>query len=173
MENIEEPFLDAPIPGMSLAAEVGSRPFDNPPQFNTVEEALDYYIPRLTSEDVTNQLLDVVEMGVPLTNIANSMQLSGVMEGKHNVDVGILIMPVLLELMRLLAEEAKIEYNTGLDKDKKIRSSAIDLAVQKLKKEQDKPVEGMKDEEEEEVAETSTVLQEEDEPTGLMARRTS
>jgi len=110
MENIEEPFLDAPIPGMSLAAEVGSRPFDNPPQFNTVEEALDYYIPRLTSEDVTNQLLDVVEMGVPLTNIANSMQLSGVMEGKHNVDVGILIMPVLIELMRLLAEEAKIEY---------------------------------------------------------------
>ena len=172
MENIEEPFLDAPIPGMSLAAEVGSRPFDNPPQFNTVE-ALDYYIPRLTSEDVTNQLLDVIEMGVPLTNIANSMQLSGVMEGKHNVDVGILIMPVLIELMRLLAEEAKIEYNTGLDKDKKIRSSAIDLAVQKLKKEQDKPVEGMKDEEEEEVAETSTVLQEEDEPTGLMARRTS
>jgi len=45
--------------------------------------------------------------------------------------------------------------------------------VQKLKEKQDEPVEDIQEEEAEEVAEVPIVPQEEDEPTGLMARRTS
>ena len=59
-----QPMIDTAIPGQSLTAELGSRPWTNPPQYNTVEEALDYYIPRLQSDEVTEQLLDVLEMGI-------------------------------------------------------------------------------------------------------------
>ena len=62
-----QPMIDTAIPGQSLTAELGSRPWTNPPQYNTVEEALDYYIPRLQSDEVTEQLLDVLEMGIPVT----------------------------------------------------------------------------------------------------------
>jgi len=137
-----QPMLDAPIPGMSLTHELGARPWQSPSQYSTVEEALDYYIPRLQSDEVSEQLLDVMEMGIPVTVIANTMQLASVMEGKHNIDVGMLILPVLVELIMLIGDTAKIEYTSGLEKDKKIRGSLIDLATQKFKDEEDKEEEG-------------------------------
>ena len=54
-----------------------------------------------------------MESGIPLTTIADAMQTGGVMEGKHSLDVGILMLPVLIETMAYLAEEAGIEYETG------------------------------------------------------------
>lgn len=134
-----QPPLDAPIPGQSLTAELGSRPWQQPAQYTTVEDALDYYIPRLESEEVTEQLLDVLEMGIPVTTVANTMQLGSVMEGKHSVDVGMLVLPVLVELIMLIADSAKVEYTSGLEKDKKMRGSLVDLAVSKFKENKDEP----------------------------------
>lgn len=134
-----QPKLDAPIPGQALTAELGSRPWQQPAQYTTVEDALDYYIPRLESDEVSQQLLDVLEMGIPVTTVANTMQLGSVMEGKHSVDVGMLILPVLVELIMLIADSAGIEYTTGLEKDKKMRSSTIDMAISKFKEQKDEP----------------------------------
>lgn len=127
-----QPMLDAPIPGMSLTHELGARPWQNPPQYNTVEEALDYYIPRLQSDEVAEQLIDVMEMGIPVTVIANTMQLASVMEGKHTIDVGMLVLPVLVELIMLIGDSAKIDYNSGLEKDKRVRGSLIDNAIERV-----------------------------------------
>jgi len=127
-----QPMLDAPIPGMSMTHELGARPWQSPPQYNTVEEALDYYIPRLQSDEVSEQLLDVMELGIPVTVIANTMQLAAVMEGKHTIDIGMLVLPVLVELIMLVGDSAKIEYNSGLEKDKKIRTSLVDNAIEKV-----------------------------------------
>jgi len=133
-----QPKLDAPIPGQSLTHELGARPWQQPAQYTTVEDALDYYIPRLESEEVTDQLLDVLEMGIPVTTVANTMQLGSVMEGKHSVDVGLLILPVLVELIMLIADSAKVEYTSGLEKDKKMRGSLVDLAVSKFNEDKNK-----------------------------------
>jgi len=133
-----QPPLDAPIPGQSLTHELGARPWQQPAQYTTVEDALDYYIPRLESEEVTDQLLDVLEMGIPVTTVANTMQLGSVMEGKHSVDVGLLILPVLVELIMLIADSAKVEYTSGLEKDKKMRGSLVDLAVSKFNEDKNK-----------------------------------
>ncbi len=132
MAELMQPMLDAPIPGMSMTHELGARPWQSPPQYNTVEEALDYYIPRLQSDEVSEQLLDVMELGIPVTVIANTMQLAAVMEGKHTIDVGMLVLPVLVELIMLVGDSAKIEYNSGLEKDKKIRTSLVDNAIEKV-----------------------------------------
>jgi len=133
MAELDAVPFDAAIPGQSLTAELGSRPWQQPAQYTTVEEALDYYLPRLQSEEVSAQLLDVMEMGIPVTTIANTMQLGSVMEGKHSVDVGMLILPVLVELIMLIGDTAGIKYTTGLEKDKVTRSSLVDLAVEKFK----------------------------------------
>ena len=96
--------------------------------------SLDYYIPRLQSDEVSSQILDVLEMGVPVTTVANTMQLGSVMEGKHSIDVGMLIIPVLMELIMLVADTAGIEYESGTEKPKVIRSTLIDKAVAKFEK---------------------------------------
>lgn len=54
-----EPNLDAPIAGMGLTHEVGARPWQQPPQYNTVEEAMDFYISKLENENFKDSLFDV------------------------------------------------------------------------------------------------------------------
>ena len=138
------PSFDRPIPGMSLTAELGNRPWQQPPQYATVEEALQWYIPRLINPEMIDQLLDVIESGLPLTTIADAMQTGGVMEGKHSLDVGILIIPVLIETMAYLAEEAGIEYDEGsnieADPDKPTQAR-VALALQMVREESGEDVE--------------------------------
>ena len=164
------PLLDGPIPGQNLTAELGSRPWQTPPQFTTVEEALDYYIPRLQADEVTEQLLDVSEMGVPVTTVANTMQLASVMEGKHSVDVGMLVLPVLIEMLMLIADTAGVEYETGLQKDKtKVRGSLVSKALDRLKKGEGKEEEQPLEMEEAQEETTDDMMPEV--TGGLMSRR--
>ena len=167
MAEIDTVPFDAPIPGESLTAELGSRPWQSPPQFATVEQALDYYIPRLQSDEVSKQLLDVLEMGIPVTTVANSMQIGAVMEGKHSVHIGMLILPVLVELIMLIGDTAGVKYTSGLEKDSDIRSSVVDLAVKRFKDD---------DTEEEDTSGAETTIEEmkkaaDERATGLMSRR--
>lgn len=167
IEN-NSPSLDRPIAGQSLTAEVGSRPWQQPPQYATVEEAIDFYIPKLVNPEFTESLLDVIETGIPLTTIANAMQSAGVMEGKHTIDVGLLIMPVLIETMAYLAEESGIEYNEGSNKtidSELISPTRIALAMQKVRKKEGLPPEPQ----EEEVMEEP----QEEVSGGLMSRRSA
>ena len=110
---MNELSFDAPIPGEALTAEVGSRPWQKPPQYSTVEDALEYYVPRLTDKDFESDLLDTMELGVPVTTMANSIQISGVMQGLHTVDVGLLLIPVLMEMIAFLGDRAKIQNGYG------------------------------------------------------------
>ena len=113
----EEPSLSGPIPGQSLTSEVGSQDWKNPPQQNTIEEALQFYIPRMTSDEFHSGLVNVLRMGVPVTTLANTMMLDGVMQGRHNVDVGILILPILMETIAYLGDMAEVDYVMGTETD--------------------------------------------------------
>lgn len=166
MPTRNEPLFDAPIPGMSLTHELGARPWQNPPQYTTVDEAIEYYLERMSTEEFNDQLIDIMEMGVPLTSLANMIQMSSVMDGKHSVDVGMLVMPVLIEMMMLIGDSAGIEYDSGLEDPNKVqtRPSLIAKLKKKLQDEKDKP-----SEEPEEVEPEEEIMQEE--TKGLMARR--
>mgnify|MGYP003649573665 CR=1 FL=1 len=130
-----EPVFDQPIPGSSLTTEMGSRPWKNPPQYNTVEEVIDFYIERMSSDEFSNKLIHTLNLGVPVTQIANLMQTHGVMEGQHTLDISMLILPVLIEFIRLIADTSGIEYNMGIDEyDPERADDALVVgAVRKLK----------------------------------------
>ena len=155
MAEMQELMIDGPIPGQGLTAEYGNRPWQLPPQYNTVDQAMEFYVPRLLEPNFVEQLLDVIETGIPLSTIANAMQLGAVMEGKHSADVGILMIPIIVELMSYIAETAGTEYTTGREEDQddtETRSSTIALAVKRAKekiKSEQLPVPGMEGEEEE------------------------
>jgi hypothetical protein len=79
--------------------------------------------------------MNVIETGVPLTIIAETLQSGAVMQGKHSVDVGILIIPVLMETLAYLAEEQGVEYvmGTELKTDDTPSESAVALAMKKIR----------------------------------------
>jgi hypothetical protein len=161
-----DPF-DYPIPGEGMTAELGSRPWQNPPQYATVEQALEFYIPKLVSEEIYDGLLDSMELGIPLTTMADSMQSAAVMQGLHTVDVGILAMPVIIEMLAYIGDEAGIEYNLGMDKpidEDKISSTKIALAMKRMREKMPEALE-----EREEQPEMEEPMSE-PAPTGLMAR---
>tara|TARA_R100001460_G_scaffold21505_1_gene43908 strand:+ start:2166 stop:2669 length:504 start_codon:yes stop_codon:yes gene_type:complete len=166
MAEAAQPLFDAPIPGMSLTHELGARPWQSPPKLVTVDDAIEHYLERMSTDDFSNQLLDVLEMGVPVTDLANIIQLGGVMEGLHTIDTGMLVLPVLIEMVMLIADSAQIEYETGLEqglrKDRP-RDSLVQKTLLKL--------ESKMEDNEEAAEETEEPAVEEEAPTGLMSRR--
>jgi hypothetical protein len=110
-------FLNAPIPGMSLTTEPGNRPWENPPSMTTVEEALEYYANRIFRADqfARDDLLDVLESGFPIRNFANILQTTSVMEGRHTLDVGFLVLPAIEEMLMAVADLNGIRYNVSVD----------------------------------------------------------
>lgn len=177
MANPRKQLVDGPIAGMGLTHELGGRPWQKPPQYNTVEESLQYYIPRFADPKVVDQLLDVMELGIPLTTIADAMQSSAVMEGIHTVDVGLLAMPVLVEMMAYIGDESGVEYDLGLEQridDDEISDTKIALAMKRLR---EKLPEKLEESEKNVVPEPEPEMapEQEEQPApelgGLMARR--
>ena len=166
MLETNEPMIDGPIPGESLTAELGARPWQSPPQYSNVDEVLDYYLSRMSQEDFMVQLVDVLEMGVPVSAIANSIQLSGVMQGLHTIDSGILVMPALMEMIMMLGDAADVKYETGLDNPNKgvTRDTLLAKVASQYK-------EKLEDTDIKEAVEEKNDEPEEQYSSGLMARR--
>ena len=173
MTELNQPLLDGPIAGQSLTSELGGRPWQNAPQCNTVDEAIEYYLDRMSTEEFTDQLVDVLEMGVPVTNLANTIQMGSVMDGIHNIDVGMLVIPLIMEMIMLVAEMSNVEYEDGLkDPNRGKTRDTLLTNVRAALEEKIKQKEGMLFEEEEtEITEEEEVDTEEEEPMGLMSRR--
>ena len=70
-----------------------------------------------------------MEMGVPLTVLANTIQLASVMEGMHTVDVGILMIPIIVELMITIGDSAGVKYKTGTKGMVTLQQQLIELLV--------------------------------------------
>ena len=130
---VDGPRFDAPIPGMSLTTEVGNRPWQQPPRFVNTKDVAEYYIEKLAEDNFADMLVDVAESGIPLTAIANTIQMNSVMQGIHSVDSGILALPVIMEMMLITVEAAGIEYNSGMDDVTTNKPMSTELLLSKLK----------------------------------------
>tara|TARA_R100001509_G_C4809769_1_gene196021 strand:+ start:347 stop:838 length:492 start_codon:yes stop_codon:yes gene_type:complete len=151
--------LDAPIPGQSLTAPLGDRPWQKPARFSQPDVALAFYVDRISKEERANNMLDILENGVPVDVLVDIMQQGGVMEGVHSLDTGIVIAPALVEVISNMADNVGIEYTKfSTDKKKKGASSA-------------EIVFALKDELEPEMPEVEMEEDVKEEPKGLMARR--
>tara|TARA_R110002020_G_scaffold19685_1_gene67712 strand:+ start:388 stop:900 length:513 start_codon:yes stop_codon:yes gene_type:complete len=132
-----EPNFNQPIPGNSLTTDINSSSIKNPPQYATIDEAVDFYIQRMSTDEFSDKLIYALESGVSVSQIANIMQMHGVMEGQHTLDISILILPILMEFIRYIAETRGVEYNLGIEEYDTNRAddALIVNAVNKLKKE--------------------------------------
>ena len=159
---MDEPLLDAPIPGQALTHELGARPWQSPPQYSTVDEAVDYYTSHLSTPEATSQIVEILKMGIPVTSLANTIQMGSIMDGKHSIDVGMLVLPLIVEVIMFIAEQEGIDYDDGLTdvKDNKTNEAILENIRTQMKEKAGEPVE------EEPVVEETP-----EEPTGLMARR--
>ena len=166
----QQPSFDAPIPGQSMVSELGARPWQQPSQYTTIEEAVDFYISKMSSDDVAMQIEDILETGVSVADLAHVIQLTNVMEGVHSIDVGVMATPVLIEFIMLIGDSADKDYKTGLDEQSAtVKKSMMNRAIKKFKeKEKQTSVES---EDPMDESENSSKDDKINQLTGLMARR--
>jgi len=122
-------------PGVSWTAPPKSRPWQNPPKYVKVEEVAAYYIMMLSNENIIDSALESIETGFPLVNIAEPLMLSSVANGTHSLDVGIIVMPVIMEMLATIAEMEGIQYDMFPEdaeaRENKPTARQVKLAIKK------------------------------------------
>lgn len=103
-------FIKPVPPGISLTDKPRTTPWNTPPKMVNVSEIAQKYVDGLSSPEMLNSTLDAIETGVPLAALANAMMLTGVANNGHTIDAGILVTPVIIEMLVTLAEIHGIEY---------------------------------------------------------------
>tara|TARA_R100000306_G_C4284460_1_gene96837 strand:+ start:34 stop:552 length:519 start_codon:yes stop_codon:yes gene_type:complete len=114
MPDFETSQFSAPIPGQSLTTEPRGRPWETPAKYSDPEDALEYYVAKLGDSDRTAHMLEILESGLPVANLVDSITLTGVMQGLHSIDTAIIISTSLFDLIDAVADNAGIEYKKGL-----------------------------------------------------------
>lgn len=131
-------FVNAPVPGMSLTTEPGNRPWENPPLLVTLEDALEFYVGKIiANSDSHDSVLEMLELRMPVENIANLLNKMSVMEGYHTIDVGILILPAIEEMIMAVADMHGVKYAESIEQVMKgfvASPRAVRLAMQDLEK---------------------------------------
>lgn len=166
------PVLNGPIPGQSLTTEPGNRPWEKPPRLTGVEEAINFYVDKLTEPKTTAMIMDKVEEGMPLILMADTFQTLSVAKGIHSLDTGVIVTPVIVELLKAMAEDMDVEYTVGTEEDASTRTAEDEEMAQDVVKTMFK--QGAKQESvEEPEPEMAEEEQQEEKPerAGLMARK--
>jgi len=185
-----EKLLEAPIPGQSLTSEPKNYPWERPPTTVDPNEAIVHYIEKISREDVTDDILDILQTGMPVGTLTDIMLTGGVMNGIHTVDMSLIIAPVVHEYILTVADAAGIEYkeffSDDQERNEKDKQAAVSSVLDVLKSNKQKDSGAQYAEElmtqqptEEQVVDTAserkgTMMgneQQQEQPKGLMARR--
>ena len=137
-------ILKGPVPGQSLASgKPGERSWERPPQLNSVAETLSFYMNRLSKQEIIDDFMIVLESGIAIKPLVESLYMASVMRGIHSLDVGLLVAPALMEFFAAVADSYGVEYkfsNRNVkkemeDKERSRMSLLISSAIQKAKQE--------------------------------------
>ena len=165
------------IPGQSLTSEPKNAPYENPPEITTPEDAIEWHLDRLLEDDKFSSLLDAMELGMDVVTLTEGLLRGAVVDGRHSIDISLIIAPVVHEFIKSAAEQSGVDYDEGIPDDTEERNMVqYKINSRKAKKmlaeyEEDAGIESDEskmDTVEEEVEET--VEETKAAPAGLMSR---
>ena len=154
--------FEAPIPGQSLTGELGAYPWEQPAKYNTAEEAIDFYISRLANMDISMDLFESINDGLPITTAVDVLVAGGNMDGLHTMDVATLAAPVIAEFMVAVCEKLDLDYTMEGKATEKLNPKKLEEVMDNVS------LDYMNPEEEESVAD-----EEPQKSMGLMSRGVS
>lgn len=183
-----EARFEAPIPGQSLTGEPRQYPWESPPELDKVEDVIKFYVDKLSSQEVMDDLFIALDEGFPLNILVKSILTTGVMEGMHSIDVSMIVAPVLHEYILGAAKIQGVkvkERPTTKDeelsaKEKATLAASIERGLEKSPKEDMGReileealsfVQGGAEEPEQEEMPMEEEAMPEEKPMGLMSRR--
>jgi len=107
-QGVGDPF-DAPVPGQSLTDTPGNYPWEHPPQFNDPEEVTEYLWVTMHQKQLTEQLIGMLDAGVPVEAIGRTILFAGFMEGKFSPDIAFLITEPVMKMIAAIGIQGGVE----------------------------------------------------------------
>ena len=102
MDELKEapnnPF-DAPVPGQSLTDKPGSAAWEHPPQYTNTAEAADFIWNQLSSPEFAEQVIGMLDAGIPVEAIARVILFGGFTDGKWTPDVAFIIAEPVMKMI--------------------------------------------------------------------------
>ena len=121
MDELKEapnnPF-DAPVPGQSLTDKPGSAAWEHPPQYTNTAEAADFIWNQLSGPEFSEQVIGMLDAGIPIEAIARVILFGGFTNGKWTPDVAFIIAEPVMKMI------ATVGFLGGV---KKLRISIDDM----------------------------------------------
>ena len=112
-------LFQAPVPGQSLTDEPRNAAWENPPEIETMEEAVTYYIEKISDEDSLDDLALLFELGANVQDVTETLLIMGTMKGLHTVDVQMLAAPIVGAYIKAAMVPYGVETpETAVDPDK-------------------------------------------------------
>ena len=106
------PF-NAPIPGESLTTSPDmQKAWERPPKYVEQEKAIEAIYMELTNEDTLRKLINMINDGTPLDEIAQVTLYKGYTEGLFSPDLMIMLIEPTLYLLIAIADYAEIKDYT-------------------------------------------------------------
>ena len=110
-------MFNAPIPGQSLTTEPKNYPWENPAEFSDPEEALMFHLREIDSPKKLKSIIALIALGLDIQTLTEGIVRNGVIQGRHTIDVSLLISPIIHEFILGIAKMAGIDYDEGIEDD--------------------------------------------------------
>ena len=102
--------MDGPIPGQSLTKTPRNALYERAPEITEPNDAIIWHMQKLSDPNRLDNLLFTLEYGLPVKHATQAALTLAVAKGVHNIDISLIIAPVVHKFIASTAKEAGINY---------------------------------------------------------------
>ena len=125
-DNTLQPEFDpfnTPVPGQSLTDEPGNYPWEHPPRKTDPEVILEEIWRSITTPAAVEEMVYLLDAGVPVEGIARTIVFAGFMEGEFTPDVGFTLAESVMEMITAIGMRAGKEFKNNMVKLKQAKEN--------------------------------------------------
>jgi len=154
-QGVGDPF-DSPVAGQSLTDTPGNYPWEHEPQFVDPEEITEYLWVTMHRKEFIQELIGMLDAGVPVEAIGRTVLFGGFMEGKFSPDLAFIITEPVMKMIAAIGINGGVENIVFSLEDLTNKQQIREITKVKMAKEK--------------VAEITESTQEDIKKAGLMSR---
>lgn len=108
-EQTTRQMFSGPVPGESLTKAPKSMPYERPPQFTKLDEAMNFVMNQLLEPEHFKELISLMKAGMPVEAIVRTVLFGGFASGKWTPDLAILMYKPLFLTIMAIAHKANLK----------------------------------------------------------------
>jgi len=129
MINTDPKIIDGPIAGENLTSDTRNYPWHRPPDVTDYNEVVEAMIQDALQPKEMNRILALLSNEMTLASVVDYKVLSMLSKGKFSLDMGVLAAGPYARFIEILAKDAGIKVDMGIDGPEKVLTPDIVTAL--------------------------------------------